>query len=104
MAGSHSAVLGVAFVNMRTVAAFSMQHKVATHYAQLTERIMEKRIGRSVVAGLGFGASYTSRFLTYALLFWAGSRFIKDGSITFGDLMGAMMTLMLGATGLGQAL
>eukprot|EP00981_Chlorochromonas_danica_P013488 scaffold6397_cov175-Ochromonas_danica.AAC.26 len=104
MAGSHSAVLGVAFTNMRTVSAFSMQHKVATHYAQLTQQIVERRIARSVVAGLGFGGSYTSRYLIYALLFWVGSRFIKDGTINFEELMGAIMTLMLGATGLGQAL
>lgn len=43
-------------------------------------------------------------FLTYALLFWYGSELIKDGDTSFVDLMTSIMTLMLGALGLGQAL
>eukprot|EP00981_Chlorochromonas_danica_P008136 scaffold2028_cov181-Ochromonas_danica.AAC.14 len=104
MAGSHSAVLGTAFTNMRTVSAFSMQHKVAQHYAKLTQEVAERRTGRSIVAGLGFGGSNTCLFLTYALLFWVGAQFIKNGTLDFEELMSSIMTLMLGAVGLGQAL
>eukprot|EP01033_Poteriospumella_lacustris_P014692 gene14693-10505_t len=104
MAGGHGAVISTAFVHMRTVSAFSMHHQVSSYYATLTRSIMELRIRRSVVAGLGFGGSNTVMFLTYALLFWYGSQLIKTDNLKFVDLMTAILTLMLGALGLGQAL
>jgi ATP-binding cassette subfamily B (MDR/TAP) protein 1 len=104
MSGSHGSVITTAFTHMRTVSAFSMHHAVADHYANLTGSIAKRRTERSVIAGLGFGGSNTVLFLTYALLFWYGSQLIKDGKITFVELMTAILTLMLGALGLGQAL
>jgi ABC-type multidrug transport system fused ATPase/permease subunit len=104
MAGGHGAVISTAFVHMRTVSAFSMHHQVSSYYAELTRGIMEIRIKRSRVAGLGFGGSNTVMFLTYALLFWYGSQLIEKDGLKFVDLMTAILTLMLGALGLGQAL
>ena len=104
MAGGHGAVISTAFVHMRTVSAFSMHHQVSSYYATLTRSIMELRIRRSIVAGLGFGGSNTVMFLTYALLFWYGSQLIKTDNLKFVDLMTAIMSLMIGALGLGQAL
>lgn len=45
-----------------------------------------------------------SLFMTYALLFWYGSTLIKAGDINFESMMTAILCLMLGALGLGQAL
>lgn len=104
MSGSSGAVISTAFTHMRTVSAFSMHHKVAEHYAILTRRSAERRSERSIIAGLGFGGSNTSMFLTYALLFWYGSILIKNDEVTFVQLMSAILTLMLGALGLGNAL
>ena len=104
MAGSHSTVLSTAFTNMRTVSAFSMQHKVSHHYAVMTQDIASKRTQRSIMAGWGFGGSNTVLFLTYSLLFWVGAKLIKDGSISFEELMTAILSLMLGALGIGQAM
>eukprot|EP01040_Poterioochromonas_malhamensis_P002792 gene2792-2974_t len=104
MSGGHGAVISTAFTHMRTVSAFSMHHSIAKHYEIITTHIAEKRAERSIVAGLGFGGSNTVLFLTYALLFWYGAQLIEDGEIEFVDLMTAILTLMLGALGLGQAL
>lgn len=62
------------------------------------------RAKRSIVGGVGFGLSNGVLFLTYALLFWFGSVLIKRGDVNFRELMTAILTLMLGALGLGQAL
>ena len=53
---------------------------------------------------MGFGASGFLLFLSYALLFWYGSTLIEDGKVTFQEMMQAIMCLMLGTMGLGQAL
>lgn len=63
-------LLGAAFTNMRTVAAFSMQYKISDKYLELAKVASQGRMNRAFVAGLGFGASNMSLFLTYTLLFW----------------------------------
>lgn len=61
-------------------------------------------MNRAFVAGLGFGASNMSLFLTYALLFWYGQHLMNRGKVNFMDMMTAIFSLMLGALGIGQAL
>jgi len=104
VAGGHGAIISSAFTHMRTVSAFSMQHKVMEHYDRITSQISRARSHRSLMAGLGFGGSNCSLFLTYALLFWYGAQLITKNQVTFVDMMQAILTLMLGALGLGQAL
>jgi ATP-binding cassette subfamily B (MDR/TAP) protein 1 len=102
--GGHGGMISTAFTHMRTVSAFSMHYAISRHYERITDRITANRIKRGFIAGLGFGLSSTILFLTYALLFWYGAQLIQDGTITFVQLMTAILTLMLGALGLGQAL
>ena len=56
----------------------------------------------SLLAGIGFGGSQFSLFLTYALLFWYGSTLIMNGEVNFEGMMTTILCLMLGALGLGQ--
>ncbi len=69
--GSQGAIISAAFVHMRTVSAFSMQHNVADQYAQAVTRVSEERQSRAWYFGSGLGFSNSTRFLTYALLFWS---------------------------------
>jgi ATP-binding cassette subfamily B (MDR/TAP) protein 1 len=73
-------------------------------YAQETARKADEKESRGLKAGLGFGASNACLLATYALLYWYGAQLIDKGEITFEELLISMMTLMLGAYGLGQAL
>jgi len=104
VSGGHGSVISSAFVHMRTVSAFSMQHKVSEHYTKLTNEITAIRIGRALKGGIGFGLGQGSLFLIYSLLFWYGSTLVKEQSISFVDMMTSILTLMLGALGLGTAL
>jgi ATP-binding cassette subfamily B (MDR/TAP) protein 1 len=104
VSGGPGTVIATAFTNMRTVSAFSLQHKVSTHYATLTRAAAEARAQRCVVGGVGFGVSQAAPFLTYALLFWYGSKLIERGEVSFLQVMTAIMCLMIGAVGLGDAL
>ena len=104
VSGGHGAIISTAFTHMRTVSAFSMQHKVSEHYAQITKSLAMQRAQRAIVGGFGFGGAQGALFLTYALLFWYGATLIKKGEISFLQLMSSILTLMLGALGLGTAL
>jgi ABC-type multidrug transport system fused ATPase/permease subunit len=66
----HGAVISSAFTHMRTVCAFSMQHKVADHYTKLTNGISALRMKNALIAGLGFGFGQGLLYCIYALLFW----------------------------------
>jgi hypothetical protein len=70
VSGGHAAVLSSAFTNMRTVCAFSMQHKVADHYSLITSRKSLLRMGKSYQAGVAFGFGQATQFFIYGLLFW----------------------------------
>jgi ATP-binding cassette subfamily B (MDR/TAP) protein 1 len=96
--------ISTAFTNMRTVSAFSMHHTVSEHYSKLTRKIAAQRTERSVVAAIGFGASNSMQYFVYALLFWYGSQLLLHEGLSFENLMISIMTLMMGAIGLGSAL
>jgi ATP-binding cassette, subfamily B (MDR/TAP), member 1 len=100
----HASLISTAFTNIRTVNSLSLQFKVSRLYNEQTSVLAKERETRSIIAGLGFGGSNFCMFSTYALLFWYGAQLIVDGEIDFRQLMTAIMTLMLGAFGLGAAM
>ena len=97
-------LLATAFLQMRTISAFSMQHHILNDYSQATEKISLQRIKRSIIAGIGFGGSQLALSYTYAVLFWYGAKLIANGEITMLQLMTAILALMMGAMGLGHAM
>lgn len=101
---SHASLISTAFTNIRTVNSLSLQFKISRLYSEQTRVLAKEREYRSIIAGLGFGGSNFCMFSTYALLFWYGAQLIVDGEINFRELMTAIMTLMLGAFGLGAAM
>ncbi len=55
---------------MRTVSAFSIQHKISQQYSAAMQIISEERQKRSIYFGAGLGFSNSTMFLNNALLFW----------------------------------
>ena len=68
--GGEGGVISSAFIHMRTVSAFSMQHEVSRQYGEMTAGASLRRQGRSFYAGLLFGVSQAAMYFCYALLFW----------------------------------
>lgn len=68
--GGAGGLISSAFIHMRTISAFSMQHEVSTQYAAMTSLASVNKQGRSFYAGLIFGVSQASMYFCYALLFW----------------------------------
>merc|ERR1711871_1065365 len=97
------AVISTAFTHMRTVTSFSMQFQIADEFNDITAAQTEIRKKTGFLGGFGFGCAQGSTFCTYALLFWYGSTLIEKDEVNFEDMMTAIMSLMLGALGLGQA-
>ena len=64
----------------------------------------DARSKRGIIAGIGYGGSNCVLFGTFALLFWYGSTLMVDEEISYEELMIAMMSLMFGTFGIGQAM
>jgi ATP-binding cassette, subfamily B (MDR/TAP), member 1 len=68
---------------IRTVASFSGEEKVVDAYERKCESPIKQGIREGVVGGLGFGLSFLAFYLTYALCFYVGAKFVQQGTATF---------------------
>jgi len=55
------------------------------------------------MGGMGHGFSQLTMMCTYALCFWAGAQFIKNGWMDFEQLMTSFFAIAMSAVGLGHA-
>ena len=99
-----SGLLTAAIQSIRTVSAFSMQDSLQASYKKSIAPQSDSRKWRGIVSGTIFGLTQFTLFATYGLLFWFGGGLVQDGKYTFQEMMQAIMSILMGAMGLGQAL
>lgn len=71
---------------IRTVASFPAENKVMDAYEKKCESPTRQGIKEGVVGGLGFGFSFLALYLTYALCFYVGAKFVQQGTATFSEV------------------
>jgi ATP-binding cassette, subfamily B (MDR/TAP), member 1 len=101
---SAGAVLSAAVLGIRTVAAFSMEAAMHAKYQALYASTLRLRLREAVKAGLLMGYTQAIQNGTNGLVFWVAGLLIKAGAANFGEVMQAVMVLMLGTSGLAMAL
>lgn len=99
-----SGLLTAAISSIRTVAAFSMQEGMLAKYGKAIAPLAAKKKAKGVVSGVIFGLTQFVMFATYGLLFWFGGNLVSEGKYNFQEMMQAIMAILMGAMGLGQAL
>jgi ATP-binding cassette subfamily B (MDR/TAP) protein 1 len=92
-----------AMASARTVAAFNLQPQMAASFkvALAVPTAAGKR--RARMGGMGHGFSQLTMMCTYALCFWAGAQFIKNGWMDFEQLMTSFFAIAMSAVGMGHA-
>uniref|UniRef100_A0A060SYY2 ARAD1A15114p n=1 Tax=Blastobotrys adeninivorans TaxID=409370 RepID=A0A060SYY2_BLAAD len=100
--GEGSSVAEEALSAIRNTTAFGVQQRLAEKFDAWLVKAMKHSVnkGRSVtvmVAGI-----WSIIYLTYALAFWQGSRFIVWGDIDVGTVVTVIMAMMIGAFVLGN--
>ncbi|KAM0895970.1 hypothetical protein ACQ4PT_023491 [Festuca glaucescens] len=80
---------------IRTVASFCGEQKVMDAYEKkcISPTIQGMREG--VVSGLGLGFSFLVFYLTYALCFYVGAKFVQEGTATFPEVFRVFFVLVL---------
>lgn len=65
--------------SIRTVYAFGLQRPMLARFDTALLPLRARALRRSWTAGAGLGSSMAVLFWCYALVFWAGGRFIANG-------------------------
>ncbi|EMC97085.1 hypothetical protein BAUCODRAFT_69121 [Baudoinia panamericana UAMH 10762] len=88
--------------SVRNATAFGTQDKLAKEYdvhlfkAEKAGFVMKGVLGSMI----GFLMCYV--YLTYALSFWQGSRYLVQGEMTLSDVLTILLSIMIGAFSLGN--
>ncbi|KAF9183970.1 Multidrug resistance protein 1 [Haplosporangium sp. Z 767] len=95
-------VANEAIVNIRTVATLSKEAHFESKYYAVTQEPHHFALRRAYVGSLGHALSQGVMFWTYAVGFYAGYRFVNDGTMEWTDLFQTLFYVIFMAMGLGQ--
>ncbi|KAA0159934.1 hypothetical protein FNF31_04579 [Cafeteria roenbergensis] len=99
-----ASIASEAMVGIRTVTGLGLQRHVSAAFARSLEGPRRNAFAAGLTGGLALGLSQAILFCAgYSLIFWAGSRFIADGSIEFADVSKVFFAITFAAQGMAQA-
>ncbi|PQP96741.1 ABC transporter B family member 13 [Prunus yedoensis var. nudiflora] len=82
-----TAVAREAIANIRTVASFGCEERIAIQFASELNQPNKQAIIRGHISGFCYGLSQFFAFCPYALGLWYASILIKHKDSNFGDIM-----------------
>uniref|UniRef100_A0A0D9WJC3 MDR-like ABC transporter n=1 Tax=Leersia perrieri TaxID=77586 RepID=A0A0D9WJC3_9ORYZ len=85
--------------SIRTVASYCAEKKVMARYNRKCQASRHQGIRTGIVGGLGFGFSNMMLFMTSALCYYVGAKFVSHGKSTFGDVFKAFFSLVVAMLG-----
>ncbi|URD78639.1 putative ATPase of the ABC class [Musa troglodytarum] len=97
-----SQVASDAISSIRTVASFSAEKRMMAAYREKCEAPMKHGIRQGLASGFGFGLSFMTLYFTYALCFYVGARFVKDGKATFTEVFRVFFALTMASLSVSQ--
>ncbi|KAH7672463.1 Xenobiotic-transporting ATPase protein [Dioscorea alata] len=97
-----SQVANDAVGNIRTVASFCAETRVIKAYQKKCEGPLRNGVRQGIINGLGFGFSFAVFYVGYAICFYAGARFMHNGSATFDQVFKVFYALTMATSGVLQ--
>lgn len=99
-----TAVAREAIANIRTVAAFGAEDRIAHQFASELNQPNKQALLRGHISGFGYGVSQLFAFCSYALGLWYASVLIKHKHSNFGDIIKSFMVLIITALSVAETL
>ncbi|OZJ02078.1 hypothetical protein BZG36_04954, partial [Bifiguratus adelaidae] len=90
------------FKEIRTVAALTKEKFFEKKYSANIERPHRLAIKKAWTSSLGFAVTQGFQMYANAIGFYAGIRFVADGSVPYPALLQVIMAIMITAAGLGR--
>lgn len=72
-------------------------------YKQKTEKDRKKVLKSGFIFSLLFGISQMAQFIIYGIVFLVGAILVRDGKLTFDNLIVSQFAILFGAYGAGMA-
>jgi len=88
--------------NIRTVTALQLQDFVNGLYRESFAEPIRKQTRQTCVSSVSNGLSHLATMASYGILFTVGSKFIKQGVLTYEDMFITLLTAMFSAPSLGN--
>jgi ATP-binding cassette subfamily B (MDR/TAP) protein 1 len=88
---------------VRTVSAYGLQARTRAAFEAQLSKPSASNVRAAWASGLGFSLAQFFMIGVYAVIFGVGSIFIKNGELTFGDLLQAFFAVIFAAIGLGNS-
>ncbi|KAK2176084.1 hypothetical protein NP493_686g01047 [Ridgeia piscesae] len=89
--------------SIRTVAAFGGEQKECDRYRANLIEAKKFGIRMGIISAIGIGLIFFIMFCAYALAFWYGSKLVREGEMTAGNMITVFFSLLIGAFSLGNA-
>ncbi|KAK4501646.1 hypothetical protein PRZ48_007455 [Zasmidium cellare] len=88
--------------SIRNAIAFGTQDKLAREYDKHLAIAERSGFQMKAMTGSMIGFLMCYVYLTYALAFWLGSRYLTEGETTLQDVLTILLSIMIGAFALGN--
>ncbi|TVU32270.1 hypothetical protein EJB05_23994 [Eragrostis curvula] len=98
-----STIASDAIGNIRTVASFCAEEKIVENYRKKCENPVKQGVRQGAISGVGYGFSFALLFCFYAVSFYIGARFIRDGTADVGQVFKVFFALTMMAVGVSQS-
>lgn len=96
-------ILSESVTNTKTIFSYNMQKNVVKMYIDILSNSKKAIYSTCMFTGILFGISQFTIFVTYGTIFYAGGNFISQGTLTFGNMMKSILSIVFAAFGVGQA-
>ena len=96
-------VVNEALDALRIVHAFGLQHRMLNDFQAALLPSVKKEARSSMFGGVAQGATNLIMFGSYALAFYAGSKFVASGEMSFEDVNLVLFAIIFAGQGAGNA-
>eukprot|EP00331_Platyophrya_macrostoma_P007656 CAMPEP_0176430740 /NCGR_PEP_ID=MMETSP0127-20121128/14418_1 /TAXON_ID=938130 /ORGANISM="Platyophrya macrostoma, Strain WH" /LENGTH=1373 /DNA_ID=CAMNT_0017812657 /DNA_START=12 /DNA_END=4133 /DNA_ORIENTATION=+ len=90
--------------NMRTVSALGKEHEILALFSHALEKPKKEALKKGFVSGLMFGISQLGMFFVFGIVFYVGSRFMRDFGLEFKDVYQAVFGIMFATFDMGNVM
>ncbi|XP_019704737.1 ABC transporter B family member 9 [Elaeis guineensis] len=98
-----SQVANDAVSSIRTVASYCAENRIMDTYQKKCETPLKSGIRRGIISGLGLGFSFLVLYFSYAICFYVGALFVRNGNASFRDVFRVFFALTMAAQGVSQS-
>ncbi|CAL4961915.1 unnamed protein product [Urochloa decumbens] len=88
---------------IRTVVSFHGEKKAVAMYKKFIRKAYKTDILEGLTNGFGMGSVLSVLFCSYGLAFWYGGKLIVDKGYTGGKIITVLISVLIGASSLGNA-